>query len=71
MHVMNNAYWEPLEFELPLLDNEGKRTWRRWIDTSLDSPEDIVPWQMAPSVTDYQYRAGARSVVVLFAELNS
>ena len=24
--------------------------WRRWIDTALDSPHDIVPWQEAPAV---------------------
>jgi hypothetical protein len=40
-----------------------------WIDTSLDSPHDIAQWQTAPSVPGYSYRAGARSVVALFANL--
>ena len=62
-----NAYWEPLDFELPPPD--GDRKWRRWIDTSLDSPEDIVPWQTAPPVTLDKYRAGPRSVAVLWASL--
>jgi len=41
--------------------------WRRWIDTALDSPADIVPWQEAAAVPGHVYRAQARSVVVLFA----
>ena len=36
-----NAYWEPLSFELPLLDG-GAHPWRRRIDMFLDSPHDIV-----------------------------
>jgi isoamylase len=67
LHLIMNAYWEPLDFELPLA--EGGRTWRRWIDTSLDSPDDIVPWQDAPTFTDRAYRAAPRSVVVLWAPL--
>jgi isoamylase len=61
-----NAYWEHLEFELPM--NHGS-PWRRWIDTALDSPDDIVPWQKAPSIAGSTYRALSRSVVVLFADL--
>jgi glycogen operon protein len=67
MHLIMNAYWEPLDFELPVPD--GDRGWRRWIDTSLDSPEDMAPWQTAPPVTRDKYRAGPRSVVVLWAPL--
>src|SRR5262245_55854207 len=33
-HFMLNAYWEPLEFELPAEADAGKNPWRRWIDTS-------------------------------------
>jgi glycogen operon protein len=64
-HTILNAYWEPLEFELPKLER-GVR-WRRWIDTRLDPPHDIVPWQTAPTVSGDKYPAGARSVVMLFA----
>ena len=60
-----NAYWEPLEFELPP-PGKDNYTWRRWIDTSLDSPQDIAEWQNAPAVTVRTYRAAPRSVVVLF-----
>jgi glycogen operon protein len=68
-HFILNAYWEPLEFELPPLNHGGGDTWRRWIDTALDSPHDIVPWQTAPSVPGSPYRAEARSVVVLFSRV--
>ena len=67
VHFILNAYWEPLEFELPPMNNEAGNTWRRWIDTALDSPHDIVPWKTASSISGLSYRAEARSVVVLFA----
>ena len=66
IHLILNAYWEPLDFELPLDEGE-ENPWRRWIDTALDTPHDIVPWQTAPAVPGGTYRAEARTVVVLFA----
>jgi isoamylase len=66
-HAILNAYWEPLEFELPAIAHGVRDPWRRWIDTGLDSPDDIVEWAHAPSVPGPLYRAAARSVVVLFA----
>jgi isoamylase len=65
VHVILNAYWEPLDFELPAVGDGNP--WRRWIDTGLDSPHDIVPWQTAPSIPGHRYRAQARSVVTLYA----
>ena len=46
----------------------GPGPWRRWIDTSLSSPDDIVEWKKAPSAPGRTYRVGPRSVVVLFAQ---
>src|SRR5438034_400316 len=66
-HFIFNAYWEPLVFELPAVPS-GK-PWRRWIDTALESPDDIAPWQQAPPIPGHSYRAEARSVAVLFADL--
>jgi glycogen operon protein len=66
-HVILNAYWEPLEFELPQVGEQTNDAWRRWIDTSLDSPQDIAEWQDAATVSGWTYRAGPRSVAVLFA----
>ena len=69
-HVILNAYWEPLEFELPSAAADGGRSpWRRWVDTFLDSPHDIVERAQAPLVPGHTYRAEPRSVVVLFAGL--
>ena len=65
VHMILNAYWESLKFELPRLDKAGENPWRRWIDTALDSPHDIVEWETAPLVPGYAYPAESRSVVVL------
>jgi isoamylase len=69
VHFIFNAYWEPLEFELPRPEKSEGGSWRRWIDTFLEAPQDIVPWQEAPSVSNHMYRSGPRSVVVLWASL--
>lgn len=63
-HFIFNAHWEPLEFELPQIETGP---WQRWIDTALESPDDIVPWELAPPVNMEKYRADARSVVMLIA----
>jgi glycogen operon protein len=68
-HVILNAYWEALEFDLPSVAGGARDPWRRWIDTALDSPHDIVDWERAPVVPGRTYRAEPRSVVVLFADL--
>jgi glycogen operon protein len=68
-HVILNAYWQPLDFELPRLNRASENPWRRWIDTALDSPHDIVEWETAESVCGYACRAESRSVVMLFAEV--
>jgi glycogen operon protein len=65
LHLILNAYWEPLAFELP----PAADPWRRWIDTALESPEDIVEWQSAPPSPGTVYLAGPRSVVALFSNL--
>jgi len=71
LHLILNAYWEPIEFELPRISDEGGGSWCRWIDTAFDTPHDIVPWQTAPPFTGRAYQAGPRSVVVLYAPLDS
>ncbi len=63
-HMILNAYSTALEFELPT-PGDGQQ-WQRWIDTSLDSPHDIVSWQEAPPVGDSAYRVAPRSVAMLF-----
>jgi glycogen operon protein len=65
IYFIFNAYWDQLEFELPLTAND-QTSWHRWIDTYMDSPHDIVKWQTAPAIPDLTYRVGPRSVVVLW-----
>jgi glycogen operon protein len=67
IHFILNGYWEPLHFELPPLDTGS--TWRRWIDTALESPDDIVDWQTASPISGNVYSVEARSVVVLITDL--
>jgi glycogen operon protein len=64
-YIILNAYWEPLDFEVPAL-GDG-RLWRRWIDTALDATQDICEWNAEQTVAASTYRVGARSVVVLLA----
>jgi glycogen operon protein len=56
-----NAYWEPLEFELP----EAPRGWRRLVDTARPPPEDAAGWSETAPADGPCYRVEARSVVVL------
>ena len=65
-HIIFNAYWETLDFELPVLRN-GSQSWSRWIDTALDPPHEICEWNREEQVPESPYRVGARSVVVLIA----
>jgi glycogen operon protein len=69
MHLMMNAYWEPLEFEIPPTDGAADSGpgggWRRWIDTARASPDDISTWGEAPPWEGATYVVQPRSVVVL------
>lgn len=69
VHLILNAYCEPLEFELPKL--AIGQFWRRWIDTALESPDDILAWETAPVVPCLAYRAEAHSVVMLIADISA
>ena len=66
LHIILNAFWQPLDFELPPLSDHGD-PWRLWIDTALDPPREIVEWQAAAPVAAPRYHAGPRSVVVLIS----
>jgi isoamylase len=60
-----NAFWEPLQFEIPQSRDNQPIQWRRWIDTFLESPHDIVPWEQTEPVSGATYLAQPRSVVIL------
>jgi glycogen operon protein len=69
IHIIMNAYWEPLTYELPETSDSEHGPWRRWIDTALEPPSDIVEFQTSPAISESTYRAEARSVVVLFRKV--
>lgn len=48
-HLICNAYWEALSFELPRLPDEAAGGWRRLLDTALPSPEDICEEAYSPN----------------------
>jgi isoamylase len=67
LHVIFNAYWEPLEFELPSLDAtlDG---WRRIVDTSQDGPDDLAStFTEACVISTPTYVAESRSITILAA----
>jgi isoamylase len=64
-YVAINAYWEPLQFELPPVSGGANATWLRLIDTSLAPPGDIVEERCNMAVTDPKYLVNARSIVML------
>jgi isoamylase len=70
LHGMFNAYWEPLTFELPP-PTSNTQPWRRCIDTSLESPDDINPLSQAPIVASGRYVVAPRSIVLLAQPLGS
>jgi glycogen operon protein len=71
LHLILNAFWEPLTFELPRPPRGAAGGWRRIIDTGLPSPDDISEPAEAPPLADGSYTAEPRSVVLLAAELGA
>jgi len=63
MHIMLNAYWEDLSFELPPCLNN--KQWRIIVDTARESPEDCFHESHAPAVGGKAYSVSRRSAVVL------
>ncbi len=65
VHVMINAYWKPLTFELPLL--RRGLSWYKIIDTAAASPNDYQPVAKADSLHKDFISLAGRSVIVLSA----
>lgn len=69
IHVMVNAYWEPLGFEVPPVAEGCEIGWRRCVDTSMEPPNDIFAVPDAPPVQGPTYLVHPRSVVFLFGRV--
>ena len=67
MHFALNAWWEPLDFDLPVLAPAFRGGWRRVVDSARATPHDLVPQDEAPPVAGPTHRVAARSVVMLVA----
>jgi glycogen operon protein len=63
-HLMINAYWEPLTFAIPPLD-ENYVSWRCCVDTFRTGPADIRSWSEGETVHGGTFVVQPRSVVVL------
>ena len=70
LHVMFNTYWEALDFQLLPVPATAVAGWQRWIDTSRESPEDIINAANGPPVQGMQYRLTRRSVAALFLQID-
>lgn len=65
-YIAMNAYWKPLEFELPPVTAVSDTTgWIRLIDTSLPSPDDIPGETIGSTVAGGKYLVNPRSIVML------
>jgi glycogen operon protein len=71
VHLMVNAYWEALDFDLPDVPRTAVCGWQRWIDTAREAPEDIVDPPAAPPVARMRYRVMPRSVAALFVRIDT
>ena len=65
LYVMMNGRWEGRTFSLP---GDAGMKWRRVVDTSKPSPDDIVEPGSEPKIDSSKYLVPARSVVVLRRE---
>jgi isoamylase len=68
LHLMANAWWQPLVFGLPEPEAEGV-CWRPWIDTASNSPQDILGWRDGTALNGSQCRVEPRSIRVVVVDL--
>ena len=61
IYIAANAYWEPLEIELPDIPD---RRWYRVINTALPTGQDIVPEEEAVFLTSLKVTIEPRSTIV-------
>jgi glycogen operon protein len=67
-YIAINAYWEPLEFALPPVADSANGGWRRAMDTSLPTPDDIAEGAKGSRVGGPSYRVNPRSIIMLHSD---
>ncbi len=65
LYIMINGYWEEVMFHI---QEDTASEWRRVVDTSLDSPVDVLEPGDEVLLQSMAYRVPARTVVVLVRE---
>ena len=65
IHVMMNMYWDGLSFALPTVPG---RSWHRFADTALASPDDIAEPGREIAIDGDHYVVTGRSIVILIAK---
>jgi glycogen operon protein len=68
-YLVMNAYWEPLQFELPPVP-QGTSGWRLVLDTYKPPPEDCCEPSEAPLIEGTTCPVQSRSVMLLIAPLD-
>lgn len=58
LHIMINAYWEPINFDVPPLSDKFQEPWRRIFDTSMDINGQI-------DINTDEYMMAPRSICML------
>ena len=66
LFIVLNAYWEPLDFQLPHLP--AGRRWARLVDTAQPSPEDFAEPPVSLDEGQHTYLCSSRSAVVLIEQ---
>lgn len=56
-HIIINAFWEPLTFELPPLETDGGNTWERIFDTAQEKTKN-------KKLKVFEYTLAARSMAI-------
>jgi glycogen operon protein len=63
IHVMINAYWDDLPFEVPSIPNSYR--WKVVVNTALDAPDHFRTPEQAPACDEHVCKVKSRSIVIL------
>jgi glycogen operon protein len=66
LHVMINAYWDKLSFELPVLSKNPKGKWVKIVDTAEESPYDIKTIKEGTPIKGNLVELNDRSIMILY-----